>query len=112
MRLRTDDEELMAIAILHDVVEDSGIGFDFLLEEGITKRIVDALICLTKQEGEDYDSFISRVLTNKDAMIVKLEDLRDNSDITRLKGLREKDFERLEKYSKAYSRISKALSSF
>ena len=43
---------------------------------------------------------------NPDAKRVKREDLRDNSDITRLKGLRKKDFDRLEKYSKAFIYLS------
>jgi hypothetical protein len=45
---------------------------------------------------------VKRVSTNKDATRVKLEDLRDNSDITRLKGVRQKDFERVQKYNRAY----------
>jgi hypothetical protein len=43
---------------------------------------------------------------NPDARRVKREDIKDNSDVTRLKGLRQKDFERLEKYARAYTYLS------
>lgn len=106
MRLRTSDEELMAIAVLHDCVEDCSITGDDLREAGMTERIIAGVLALTRIDGESYETFIERCALNKDATRVKLEDLRDNSDITRLKGLRQKDFKRLEKYSKAYEYLS------
>ena len=106
MRLRTDDAELMAIAALHDCMEDCGITEQDLYDAGMTTRVVKAVVALTRPEDESYDNFIIRCGHNPDATIVKLEDLRDNSDITRLKGLSEKDFARLEKYSKAYVYLS------
>lgn len=106
MRLRTDDDELMAIAILHDCKEDCGITDDMLREAGMTERVIDGVDALTKRDGESYDAFIKRCALNPDARLVKREDLRDNSDITRLKGLRQKDFERLEKYSRAFVYLS------
>ena len=106
MRLRTNDEELMAIAILHDVVEDTHYGLEDLIFKGYSTRVVDGVRALTRIETETYDEFIKRCAMNPDAKIVKREDLRDNSDITRLKGLRQKDFERLEKYSRAFIYLS------
>jgi len=104
MRLRTEDEELMSIAILHDAVEDSGgeLTLNCLRELGFSERVVTGVEALTKRDGESYDDFIRRCAMNPDAKRVKREDIRDNSDVTRLKGLREKDFRRLEKYCKAY----------
>lgn len=106
MRLRTDDEELMSIAILHDVVEDSDHTLNDLRSLGFSERVISGVDALTKRDGEDYDAFIKRCAVNPDAKRVKREDLRDNADITRLKGLRQKDFERLEKYSRAYIYLS------
>lgn len=106
MRLRTNDEELMAIAILHDVVEDSDITIGDLIALGYSIRIVAGVDALTRKDDETYDQFIKRCAQNRDAKLVKREDLRDNSDITRLKGLRQKDFERLEKYSRAFIYLS------
>lgn len=106
MRLRTTDEELMAIAVLHDVIEDSDITCRELQTQGYSARIVAGVDALTRKPGESYDQFIKRCAMNPDAKLVKREDLRDNSDITRLKGLRQKDFERLEKYSRAFIYLS------
>ena len=103
-RLRTHDEELMSIAILHDSVEDSSgeVTLDLLRAEGFSERVVRALTLLTHDKSVPYEEYIAAISGNTDATLVKIEDLRDNSDITRLKGLREKDIERVQKYHKAY----------
>ncbi len=106
MRLRTEDEELMCIAVLHDCVEDSELTLDNLSELFMTQRIIDGVDGMTRRDGESYENFIKRCAKNPDSRRVKLEDLRDNSDITRLKGLRPKDHERMEKYSKAFIYLS------
>ena len=106
MRLRTDDEELMAIAVLHDVLEDTDYDWEDLQNLGFPDRVIDGVRALTRYDTETYEEFIRRCAFNPDAKLVKREDLRDNSDITRLKGLRQKDFERLEKYSKAFVYLS------
>ena len=93
--------------ILHDIVEDTHWTFEALLHEGIPADVVDAVRCLTKMEGESYDQFIERVKTNPIAVAVKLNDLRDNMDVTRLPVLTEKDMDRLKKYHRAYSELSK-----
>lgn len=95
MRLHTSDEELMAIAVLHDVVEDCGVTFDDLLAIGMTERVVSGVRALTKQVGVSYEQFIERLANNHDALLVKREDIRDNSDVTRLKGVTEKDIARM-----------------
>ena len=106
MRLRTDDEELMSIAILHDVVEDSDITVKDLYNMGFSDRVIFGVASLTRAVGEDYDTFIKRCAMCPDAKLIKREDLRDNSDITRLKGLRQKDFVRMEKYHRAFIYLS------
>jgi (p)ppGpp synthase/HD superfamily hydrolase len=102
MRLRCDDEELMSIAVLHDVVEDSEVTISDLTDMGFSKRVTDALFLLTHMKGDSYEAYIRKIGTSRDATLVKLEDLRDNSDITRLKGLTEKDHARLMKYNKSF----------
>lgn len=98
-------EERIA-GILHDIVEDTPWTFEDLLKEGIPPQIVDAIRCLTKRENETYDRFIERVKTNPIAVAVKLNDLRDNMDVTRLPTISDKDIERLRKYHLAYSELS------
>lgn len=103
------DEELMIIAVLHDLIEDTDWEDFDLLALGFSNRVVNALECLTHNEGESYDSYIHRVSCNTDAVKVKLQDLRHNSDITRIKGVRKKDIERIEKYHKAYQLLKDKL---
>lgn len=110
MRLRTNDDELMSIAVLHDVVEDCKVSFDDLRSIGMTERVVLGVKALTKQNGETYEQFIERLAENRDAMLVKREDLRDNSDITRLKGISTKDIERMAKYMAAFRKLDALLS--
>ncbi len=99
-------EERMA-GILHDIVEDTHWTFEDLSREGIPAEVIDAVRCLTKIENESYDHFIERVKTNHIAIAVKLNDLRDNMDITRLPAITDKDIDRLRKYHRAYSELSK-----
>ena len=99
-------EEKIA-GVLHDVVEDSEWTFEMLEKEGIPKDVMDALRCVTKlSEDEDYDHFIERVKTNPLAVKVKLNDLKDNMDITRLGEVTEKDLARLNKYIRAYRQLT------
>lgn len=99
-------EEKIA-GVLHDVVEDSDWTFEMLEKEGIPKDVMDTLRCVTKlSEDEDYDHFIERVKTNPLAVKVKLNDLKDNMDITRLEEVTEKDLARLNKYIRAYRQLT------
>ena len=102
---KTVEEKI--VGVLHDVVEDSEWTFEMLEKEGMPKEVVDALKCVTKlSEDEDYDHFIARVKTNPLAVKVKLNDLKDNMDITRLGKVTEKDLPRLNKYIWAYKQLT------
>ena len=59
--------------------------------------MIEAVEALTKRAGEDYEPFIRRVAMNPIAREVKLADLRDNSDLSRIAVPTEKDRERIEK---------------
>lgn len=103
------DSEIMQIAVLHDVVEDfkdTNITLDDLRALGFSNRVVSGVDLLTHEEGVSYDDYIKRLALRADTRSVKRADLKDNSDITRLKGFRKKDFDRLEKYHKAYAYLS------
>ena len=107
--LKTDDEELQCIALGHDVIEDTKTTYKDLTEAGISQRVQDGIRALTKVPGETYDEYKERVFASKDAMMVKMCDLRHNSDIRRLKGVTEKDIERIAKYHKFYLEIQSRL---
>ena len=102
--------ELKQIAVLHDVVEDcENITIESLRECGFSERVLLGIECLTKIEGESYEEYLIRVESNVDSIRVKLADLKDNSDITRLKGVTDKDFQRMKKYHKASLRLTQKL---
>jgi len=101
------DEELNCIAILHDLIEDCPEWNINSISAIFPIRVIDALIVLTKLKNESYDKYITRVMTNKDAVRVKLCDLKDNMDITRLKTIEPEDANRLRKYLDAYKLIMK-----
>ena len=104
-----ETEQEKICGVLHDLVEDTDWTFEKLENEGFSEEIISALKCVTKQENEAYNVFISRIKENPLAIKVKLNDLRDNMDITRLVYITEKDTERLNKYLKAYQELKVCL---
>ena len=107
--LKTDDEELQCIALGHDVIEDTKTTYRDLTEAGISPRVQAGIRALTKVPGETYDEYKERVFASKDAMMVKMCDLRHNSDIRRLKGVTEKDIARIAKYHEFFLEIQAKL---
>jgi (p)ppGpp synthase/HD superfamily hydrolase len=104
--LETDLERI--VGVLHDVVEDGpGWTFERLEGEGFGDDVIDALRLVTKRpedEGKDIDSylrFVRRALSNPVARRVKIADIRDNLDLTRLSEITERDVARLTKYTLA-----------
>lgn len=109
MNMGRNDEERIC-GVLHDVVEDTSWTFEQLAAEGLNAGILEALRCVTKlSDNEDYEQFTDRILQNRLACLVKLNDLADNMDITRIPQVTEKDVSRLNKYLVAYRRIASAL---
>lgn len=94
----TDDEKI--VALLHDVIEDTSVTVEELMNEGFNQNIIDAIISLTKRNGEDYMTFIRRVSSNELATLVKIQDLKDNMDLRRLNG---KSHWKMDVYQKALS---------
>lgn len=106
--LKTDDEELMCIALGHDLLEDTAVS-EATLHFEFNDRILNGIKALTKQKGQSYEDYKVQVFGNVDAMRVKLCDLRHNSDIRRLKGVTEKDIARIAKYHQFYLEIQEEL---
>ncbi|SDT87161.1 HD domain-containing protein [Pseudomonas pohangensis] len=96
----TGSEERMA-AVLHDAVEDSPITLDMLRNEGFPESVVRAVDALTKRANENYEAFVARAALDPIGRKVKLADLLENSDLSRLSSPSEKDMARVEKYRKA-----------
>ena len=100
------ERDCQIVGVLHDVVEDcDGWSFERLRRAGFSPQVVDAVEAVTKRQDEEgpdnYMAFIERAAKNPIGRRVKLADLRDNMDITRIEVPVAKDFERLERYHKA-----------
>lgn len=93
------DEEKCA-AYLHDVLEDTDVTEEELRKE-FGDVITNAVVALTRKEGEAYLDFVRRAGENKIARVVKIADLTHNMDITRIPNPTDRDFRRVEKYKTA-----------
>jgi (p)ppGpp synthase/HD superfamily hydrolase len=102
---RVGPEEAKMAAVLHDVVEDTPVTLGDLRAEGFPETVVDAVEALTKRQGESYEDFILRAAANEIARTVKLADLLDNCDLSRIPSPAPEDWERLIKYRKAIETI-------
>lgn len=98
--------EATIVALLHDVIEDTDISYDDLVEMGIPEHLVEVVWILTRKEGQSYKDYIEGVKKNKIAVEVKLSDLKHNMDLTRLnRDLEDKDLWRVKKYHKYYLQL-------
>ena len=104
-QMRTPVEQIAAV--LHDVVEDSDWTLDRLRERGFSDEVVTAIGCLTRRDGELYEAFIERAAAHPLARRVKLADVEDNLDVRRLAELTERDRERLDRYRRAWLRLTR-----
>ena len=107
MMLAVTTAEARMAAVLHDVVEDTTVTFDELHVEGFPASVLEAVEALTKREGEDYEAFIHRVAPNPIAREVKLADLKDNSDLSRIAEPTDRDRERIKKYRQAITYLER-----
>lgn len=95
------EESTCLVALLHDVVEDcedysiEGVAKEVGLNEAETK----ALHLLTHDNTMSYEEYIRLIAEDDIARKVKIEDLRHNLDVTRIKQKHPK----YEAYKKAYS---------
>ena len=108
--LSSRDERI--VGVLHDVVEDGDVSFEDLIKMGFPPVVIDALKAVTKdpeEEGSDkgYQAFVERAGANPIARQVKIADLLDNLDVTRLGEISEKDSRRMSKYLRALRYLEK-----
>lgn len=114
MSLDTEDEKI--VGVLHDVVEDcEGWTWDRLRSEGFSEKIIDALQSVSKTPEEEaefrllpeqlklesYLLYIGRVVNNDIGKKVKIADIIDNLDETRIGEIGERDEYRLDRYRRS-----------
>jgi (p)ppGpp synthase/HD superfamily hydrolase len=97
------DEVSVAAALLHDVVEDSGITFDALAMQGISGEVIDILKLLTHDPAVPYMDYVQKIKDsgNPRAIQIKLADLNHNADASRLGEVTPEDLKRFQKYDAA-----------
>jgi (p)ppGpp synthase/HD superfamily hydrolase len=103
MRMSSLEERI--VAVLHDVVEDCDISLDDLRQEGFSEDVLTAIAAVTKVPGESYEDFVERAGQNPIGRAVKLADLEENSDLSRIASPSWEDLERIEKYRRAIARL-------
>ena len=94
------------VGILHDILEDTDCSYGEL-KSTICENLIECIQLLTRKENEKYSDYIGRIIDSNNviALEVKLHDLENNMDMTRLKCIEQKDIDRIKKYKKAYSRV-------
>ena len=105
MMLRLSGVEERITAVLHDVVEDCGWSFERLRKQGFSNIVIEAVDSVTRRPSESYEEFVTRAAANPIGRRVKLADLEDNSDFSRIANPTVRDYERMEKYGRAIALI-------
>lgn len=100
-----DDLQRMAIAVGHDLVEDTDTTYEELRNLGFSDRVIDGIRRMTKVPGETQAEYETRVMETLDSVLVKMADVTHNSDIRRIKEPGQKDFERTVKYRALFTKL-------
>ena len=97
---RLSSQEDQVVGWLHDTVEDTGLTLREI-EEQFGKETAAAVDAVSRRDGEDWDDYLRRVKRNETALRVKISDLIDNSNLSRIPNVTMRDVERQRKYNQA-----------
>ena len=108
--LKTTGDLLVAtVAVCHDSIEDSldqeKAWSDFRSQVTDREDVIHSLKLLTHDHSQSYEDYIDSISTDTWATQVKLADITHNSDISRLKGVTDRDIARMAKYHRSYMRL-------
>lgn len=104
------EPELKVAALLHDLLEDTDLTAEDLLAYGFSEETIKVVALLSREPEEPYMDYIRRLSGDERAIKVKLSDLKDNQNRTRLKGsLIQEDLKRMEKYHRAEEYLLRVL---
>lgn len=104
--------EEKVVALMHDVIEDKEVSSKDLLEVGFPEKIVNDIVILTRVKPIDYNDYIDNIIKvgSREALNVKLADLENNMDLSRIKNPTVKDFDRVKKrYVPTHEKITNRL---
>ncbi|MBT0567226.1 HD domain-containing protein [Williamsia sp. CHRR-6] len=107
-RVDQSDEHLVAAALLHDVIEDSEFTAIDLLARGIPQQVIDTVALVTRDKQQSPDDYYALIRTHPAALAVKLADLGENTDPSRLSRLPlELQQKLMTKYTKAFRALGR-----
>lgn len=95
-KVATNEQKI--VAVLHDILEDTDTTVVDLISLGFSTDVIDAVQALTKNKGESRIEAAYRAVKNPIARAVKLVDVTDNMDISRIAQPTHHDLLRLEEY--------------
>ena len=97
-RLSAPEEQV--VAWLHDTVEDTGLTLREI-ENTFGPETAAAVDAVSRRPGEDWEDYLRRVKQNEVARKVKISDLIDNSNLSRIPVVTLRDVDRQLKYNQA-----------
>ena len=101
-----EKETEACVAWLHDIVEDTDCTLDDLRRAGFSDEICDAIRFMTHDKRVSYADYVKEIAKNPVAKAVKMADLQDNMDVSRMPASDEKTERRIRKYHAAYSYLN------
>ena len=97
-RLSAPEEQV--VAWLHDTVEDTGLTLREI-ENTFGPETAAAVDAVSRRPGEEWEDYLRRVKQNEVARKVKISDLIDNSNLSRIPAVTLRDVDRQLKYNQA-----------
>lgn len=101
---RLESPELQVIGWLHDIMEDTPITLQDI-EAAFGLETAAAVDAISRRGGESWSDYIDRVAANPLARQVKISDLIDNSNLSRIPHVTVKDVKRQAKYNRALKKL-------
>lgn len=83
-RVQAYGPSYVAVAWLHDVVEDTKMTLEALRKHGFPDDVVAGVEAMTKRTGEEHPDAVARACLDDIACVVKAADVADNGDPARL----------------------------
>jgi (p)ppGpp synthase/HD superfamily hydrolase len=104
------DIDLLCIAVGQGLLEDTDVTVDILKANGFNARVIDAIVTLTRVEGQTYTEYRESLLSSRDASRVKFYSLSHLLDTRRYPNLTEFDLVKHKQYKALRDIIRSSLS--